>query len=120
MRTDIDPGSDSDVQVPGPQLVHLAGVRLGVVLWGGLALVDLGRLTAAPSYAELGALAVLVTVSSVGMRTGTSLCAALVGWLIVDGFVDHSLGTLGFEVVPDTARLALLVGLAMTASRVRR
>jgi hypothetical protein len=54
------------------------------------------------------------------MPTGTALCAALVGWLIVDGFVDHSLGTLGFEVVPDTARLALLVGLAMTASRVRR
>jgi hypothetical protein len=120
VSTDVEPGSGSDVQVPGPQLMHLAGVRLGVVLWGGLALVDLGHLTTAPSYAELGALAVLVTVTSVGMRTGTALCAALVGWLIVDGFVDHSLGTLGFDGVSDTSRLALLVGLAMAASRVRR
>ena len=98
----------------------LPGVRVGFVLWGGLAVVDLGRLTAAPSYAVLTALAVLVTVVSVGVRVRTALCVAVVGWLIVNGFVVHSLGVLGFDGTPDTARLALLVALAVAATRVRR
>jgi hypothetical protein len=105
------------VRVPWAEL---GGVRVGVVLWGGLALVDVGRMTHAPSYAALGAIAVLVTVSSVGMRTSTALAAALVGWLVIDGFVVHSVGVLGFDGTPDVARLGLLVGLAMTASRARR
>jgi hypothetical protein len=111
-------GEVADV-VPVPW-VELGGVRVGVVLWGGLALVDVGRLAHAPSYAALGAVAVLVTVSSVGMRTSTALAAALVGWLVIDGFVVHSVGVLGFDGPPDVARLGLLVGLATTASRARR
>jgi hypothetical protein len=98
----------------------LASVRVGIVLWGGLALVDLGRLTAAPAYAELGAVAVLVMAASVGMRTTTALAAALVGWLVVNGFVVHRLGVLGFDGTPDLARLGLLAGLALTAARARR
>jgi len=98
----------------------LAGVRVGIVLWGGLALVDLGRVTHAPSYAELGAIALLVTAASVGMRTSTALAAAVVGWLVVNGFVVHSVGVLGFDGTPDVARIGLLVGLAATASRARR
>ena len=99
---------------------ELAGVRVGIVLWGGLALEDIGRLSHVPSYAELGAIALLVTASSVGMRTSTALAAALVGWLVVNGFVVHSVGVLGFDGTPDVARLGLLVGLATTASRARR
>jgi hypothetical protein len=99
---------------------ELAGVRVGVVLWGGLGLVDVGRLTAAPSYAELGALAVLVTLASVGMRTRTGMCAAVVGWLLVDGFVEHRYGVLGFDAAHDSAILTLLAGLALLATRAGR
>jgi hypothetical protein len=99
---------------------EMAGVRVGIVLWGGLALVDIGRLSHAPSYAELGAIALLVTASSVGMRTSTAFAAALVGWLVVNGFVVHSVGVLGFDGTPDVARIGLLVGLATAASRARR
>ena len=99
---------------------RLASVRVGIVLWGGLLLVDVGRLTAVPPYAELGALALLVAVASLGMRTTTALAAALVGWLVFNGFVVHRLGVLGFDGTPDLARLGLLAGLALTAARARR
>jgi hypothetical protein len=98
----------------------MASVRVATVLWGGLALVDVARLTAAPSYAVLGAVARLVAASSVGMRTSTALSVALVGWLVVNGFVVHRLGVLGFDGTPDLARLSLLTGLALTAARARR
>jgi len=96
--------------------VDLGGFRVGVVLWGGLAVLDAGRLAAVPSYAELGAVAVLVTAASVGVRTTTGLCAAVVGWLLVDGFVEHGYGMLGFDAVRDTGILTLLVGLALVAT----
>jgi len=98
----------------------LAGVRVGVVLWGGLVVVDAARLTSIPGYAELGALALLVTAASVAMHPTTALAAALVGWLVFNGFVAHRLGVLGFDGTPDLARLALLAGLALTAARARR
>jgi hypothetical protein len=98
----------------------MASVRVGIVLWGGLALVDVARVTAVPSYAVLAAVALLVAASSVGMRTSTALAAALVGWLVVNGFVVHRLGVLGFDGTPDLARLGLMAGLALTAARARR
>jgi hypothetical protein len=98
----------------------LGGLRIGIVLWGGLALVDLGRAVHTPSYAALGAVAVLVTASSVGMPLATAVSSAVVGWLVVNGFVVHSLGVLGFDGTPDVVRLGLLVGLAATASWARR
>jgi hypothetical protein len=99
---------------------ELAAVRVGAVLWGGLAVVDLGTVAHAPSYAELAAVALLVTAGSIGMRTPTAAAAAVVGWLVVNGFVVHRFGVLGFDGAPDVARLALLVGLATTATRARR
>jgi hypothetical protein len=115
------PSRRDDVsEVVGIPWSHLSGVRVGLVLWGGLALVDLGTLTHAPAYAELGAIAVLVTAASIGMRTPTAAAAALVGWLVVNGFVVHRLGVLGFDGTPDIARLALLAALAMTATRAHR
>ncbi len=100
--------------------VELSGIRLGVVLWGGLAVIDVARVAGVPSYGVLGALTVLVAMSSVGMRTRTALAAAGIGWLLVDGFVVHRYGVLGFDGNPDVARLALLVGVATAATRVRR
>ncbi len=99
---------------------RLASVRVGIVLWGGLLLVDVGHLTALPAYAELLALALLVAAASVGMRTTTALAAALVGWLVFNGFVVHRLGVLGFDGTPDMVRLGLLAGLAVAAARARR
>ncbi|HEY3530516.1 MAG TPA: hypothetical protein VGK78_15330 [Nocardioides sp.] len=99
---------------------RLSGVRVGIVLWGGLAVVDVGSLAHAPAYAELGAVAVLVSVASFGVRLPTATAAALVGWLVVDGFVIHRFGVLGFDGTPDVARLAVLVVLATAAARARR
>jgi hypothetical protein len=95
-------------------------VRVGLVLWGGLAVLDAARLASAPSYAELGALAILVTAASVRMRTTTGLAAALVGWLLVDGFVEHRDGVLGFHAPYDLGVLAVLTTLALTTVRVTR
>jgi hypothetical protein len=100
--------------------LELGGVRVGAVLWGGLALVDVGRLAGAPSYAELGALAVLVVAASAGMRTLTGLGAALTGWLLVDGFVEHGYGDLGFDVTRDLAVLVLLTALSLLATKAHR
>ena len=99
---------------------ELGGVRVGTVLWAGLAVIGVARLTAAPSYAGLGALAILVTVASIGTRTTTALCSAVTGWLLVDGFVEHRYGSLGFHPLHDLAVLALLTGLALAATRARR
>jgi len=99
---------------------RLAGVRVGVVLWGGLAAIDLGRAAGASSYVESGMLALLVACASFGTRTFTALSAAAVGWLVLNGFVTHRVGVLGFDGTPDVARLALLVALAVAASRARR
>jgi hypothetical protein len=99
---------------------ELGAVRVGVVLWAGLAVLDVAHLTAAPSYAGLGALAILVTVASIGTRRATALCSAVTGWLLVDGFVEHRYGSLGFHPLHDLAVLALLTGLALVATRTRR
>jgi hypothetical protein len=99
---------------------ELSGVRLAIVLWGGLGVIDVARVAGAPSYAVLGTLALLVTASSIGTRTSTALGAAAIGWMIVNGFVVHHLGVLGFDGTPDAARLLVLVALALVATRVRR
>jgi hypothetical protein len=93
-------------------------VRLGVVLWGGLALVDITR--TAPPYAALGALALLVIACSVGLGPRAAAAAGVVGWLLVTGFVVNGEGTLRYDGPGDLARLALLVGVALLASGARR
>ena len=95
-------------------------MRVTVVLWGGLLVLDLGRLAAAPTYVELAGVVVLVTAACVGARPRTALAAAVVGWLLVDGFVEHRYGVLRFDVGRDFAALTLLSGLAVAATRIRR
>jgi hypothetical protein len=114
-RADVDLES-----LPAPRLVDLAGVRLGVVLWGGLAVVDVWRVLGAPAYAGLGALALLAMLASVGMRPATALACAAVAWLLVDGFVVHRAGVLRWDGAADVWRLAFLVGSATLASRAHR
>jgi hypothetical protein len=115
-RSDADTGTEVDPL----RLASLAGIRLAVVLWGGLLLVDLGRMAHAPSYLDLTVISLLVAAASLRMRAGTALAAAAVGWLLVDGFVTHRFGVLGYDGAPDLARLALLAGVAVLATRVHR
>lgn len=109
-----------DVDVRHVWLARVAGVRLAVVLWGGLLLTDLTRLTGAPSYVGLAGLAVLVAAASVGMRAYTAFGAGVVGTLLANGFLVHRLGVLQYDGAGDLARLALLVGVAVAATRLRR
>jgi hypothetical protein len=97
---------------------YLPSLRLAVVLWGGLALVDVTR--GAPSYAGLGALTLLVIACSVGVAARTAAAAGAIGWLLVTGFVVNHEGLLRYDGPADVARLAFLVGVALLASGVRR
>jgi hypothetical protein len=110
----------TEVEVDSLPLGRFASVRLAIVLWGGLALLDLGRLAHAPSYLDLALVALLVAAASIRMPAGTAFAAAVVGWLLVDGFVTHRFGLLGYDGAPDLARLALLAGVAVLATRVHR
>ena len=82
--------------------------------------MDVGTLAHVPSDAELVWVVLLVTVASTGVAVPTAVGAAAVGWLVVDGFVTHRFGDLGFDGASDLGRLALLVVCATVASRVRR
>jgi hypothetical protein len=108
--------------LPGPVGIpwrELAGVRVGLVLWGGMALAGLGSLSHTPAYAGVGQVAAHVAAASLGTTIRTATAAGLVGWLVVDGFVVHRFGVLGFDGAPDVARLVLLLGLATAATRAR-
>jgi hypothetical protein len=71
----------------------LAG-RLFVALWGGLLVVDLAR----PAGGLLtGALIVLlVACCGIGQSLPAATCLAGTGWLVINGFVEHEYGELGF------------------------
>ena len=112
--TGIETGTDS------PPLAHLAGVRLAIVLWGGLALTDATRLAGAPPYVGVAALALLVAAASIGMGIGTALGTGGVGWLLATGFVVHRFGVLAYDGPADLVRLLLLVGVAVLATWIRR
>lgn len=68
--------------------------RLFIALWGGLAIVDLSR----PGGALLAGSLVFALVAA--CATGQSWLAAGAiagtGWLVVNGFVEHRYGELGF------------------------
>jgi hypothetical protein len=71
------------------------GGRLFVALWGGLAVVDLTR----PAGGLLtGALmVVLVACCGVGQSIPAAASIAATGWLVLNGFVLHQYGELGFS-----------------------
>lgn len=120
MSTQVTSRRATDPRVTRVPWAELSGVRVGLVLWGGLPVLDLARLAAVPSYVAVGALALLVTAASIRMRTTTGLCAAVVGWLLVDGFVEHRYGVLGFDAAHDLTILAVLFVVAMAGTRVTR
>src|SRR4051794_14365293 len=97
------------------------GGRLFVALWGSLALVDVSRLSGSRVLA--GALVVvLVACCGVGQGLPAAAAIAVTGWLVVDGFVQHEYGQLGFghtswAVLAAMAAAALTVSVRTTATR---
>ena len=102
-----------------PVLLHTAhgpGGRLFVALWGGLAVVDLTR----PSGSEvLSGLAVLglVGLCGVGQTKVAATTIAATGWLVINGFVEHRYGELGFGTTSWAALATVLVVVLAVASR---
>jgi hypothetical protein len=111
------------VTTPRPLGVHLIeapGPRLFVVLWGGLALVDLARAWHAPALVALALLGGLVVACSVGQVVGVALAVAGVAWLVVTGFVVNTDGALRISGPADAVRLALLGAVAVLVARAHR
>jgi hypothetical protein len=108
-----------------PALLRATGQSLGgrlfVALWGGLLVVDLTR----PAGGLLtGALiVVLVACCGVGQSLLGAACVAATGWLVINGFVQHQYGQLGFGTTSWWllgAVLAVVLTVALRTERARR
>jgi len=102
---------------PAEWLVATPPSRLFACLWGGLAVVDLARLAEAPAWSQTVAIAVLVMACSLRQSRSTALAVAMIGWLVVDGFIQNAYGQLTFGGAGDAARAVLLAGAALVARR---
>ena len=71
------------------------GGRLFVALWGGLAVVDLTRPTSRLLAGSL--IVVLVACCGIGQSIPAASAIAGTGWLVINGFVQHQYGELGFN-----------------------
>ena len=99
---------------------RLGAVRVGIVLWGGLLVLDIGRIAAAPCVRRAGCggdpgdgAPRSEPHDDRPLRGGRRLA-------LVDGFVEHRDGMLGFHPAHDLAVLTLLTGLALAATHARR
>ena len=103
--------------------LHLADLRASrplFALWGGLAVLDVGRLAGASPVVQVASVAVLVAGCSYGVGRVVAGCVAVIGWLLLNGFVAHQLGQLGFVGLGDVVRAVLLLGVALGAAERRR
>lgn len=90
--------------------------RLFLSLWGGLAIIDVTRPTGSRLLA--GALvAVLVGCCAVGQSVPAAAAIATTGWLVLDGFVQHQYGQLGFGPTSWGILVAVLVVVVTVAMR---
>jgi hypothetical protein len=96
-------------------LLHLPAYRVGVMLWGGLAAIDLARAVAAPAAVQTIAVAALVAGPSRHVSRAAGLLVAGTGWRLVDGFVVDDDGLLAWHGVADAVRLGVLVAVALVA-----
>jgi hypothetical protein len=85
--------------------------RLFVALWGGLAIVDMAR----PGGALLAGTLVIALAAACGAGQSwpAATSIATTGWLVVNGFVEHRYGELGFG---RTSWFLLVLGLVATHS----
>ena len=95
-------------------MLHGLGGRMFIALWGGITLV-LGcrALGLAPALTS-GAVVVLAGGCCLGQRRAQAVSIAGTGWLVVDGFVAHRYGELGFSqplewLLPGVTALALVI-----------
>jgi hypothetical protein len=102
------------------RLTELSTLRPLVGLWGGLAVLDLCRLLDAAAWAEVCAVAALVAACSVGVGRLVAVSVAAIGWLLLNGFVVHHFGQLGFVGATDLVRGALLLAVGLLAAGWRR
>jgi hypothetical protein len=99
---------------------ELPAWRLVLALWGGLALLDTARLLGGTPAVQVAAVTALVAVCSYGVPRTVAVCVAAIGWLLVNGFVVHELGQLGFTGGGDVVRAGLLLVVALYAAGGRR
>ena len=92
--------------------------RVFVALWGGLALVDVGR----PGGGLLtGTLVVALTAAcAVGQALVPAAAVAVTGWLVIDGFVQHRYGELGFAPASWWLLALVLAAVLAVAARTAR
>jgi hypothetical protein len=102
------------------QLLDLQSTRLGIALWGGLALLDLGRSVGAAPLVQVAAVTALVGICSRGVDRVVAACVAGIGWLLLNGFVVHAWGQLGFVGTGDVVRAALVLGAALGVNELAR
>lgn len=88
-------------------------MRLFVVLWGGMALVDVARHAHATHPLQVLLLAALVGLCCLRQPVGPALAIAGLGWLVVTGFVVHRYGDLAWSGSADLTRLGVIVGAAL-------
>ena len=98
---------------------ELQATRLLVALWGGLALLDVLRLMGAAPVVQLTAVVALVAGCSLGVSRAVAVGVAGIGWLLINGFLVHQYGQLGFVGVGDVARAGLLLGVALASAGLR-
>jgi hypothetical protein len=90
--------------------------RLFVALWGGLAVVDVARPT-------LGALVTATLVVGLAAACGSgqpplaAAAIAVTGWLVIDGFVEHRYGELGFGPTSWVVLAVALVVVLLVSTR---
>jgi hypothetical protein len=82
-------------------------------LWGGLAVIDLTR--PAGGMVAGAAVVMLVAGCGVGLQPMAAAIIAGIGWLLLNGFVQHQYGELGFGSTSwALLALVLVVGLAVS------
>jgi hypothetical protein len=103
--------------------LHLSDLRATrplIALWGGLAALDIGRVAGAPPLPQVAAITLLVAGCSYGAGRLVAACVAGIGWLLLNGFVAHQLGQLGFVGPGDGVRAVLLLGVALGVAEMGR
>jgi hypothetical protein len=106
--------------LPPPRLTDLQAMRPLIALWGGLAVIDVSRLAGLPPSMQVVAIGALVAACSYGGRRLLALGVAVIGWLLLNGFVVHASGQLGFAGIGDVLRAVVLLVVALVATEVRR
>ena len=96
-------------------LVTETSARVFVILWGGLAVVDLADALGAPVPVTGALLVALTGVASLRLARARTLGGAVTAWLVLNGFVEGSAGQLAWHGWPDVWWLLALVVVALVA-----